>query len=225
MSDRNTNIRSDAAKSGNEDGGKWTENRIARATIGQAQSEAASDDQSVPEQRTQSQRVELRQKLFADYGIEVIASVSELAANAFAFRGLTIGVSVTFARMLSESEALFSSDGDLIVARVPSTMFRGNESVLLAAKVVGLKSTKLSAGGETALPYVEFAGAWRLAEKRGETIRVLRKAHLLATAVTDGQIALSIEQAIYAALPPMRRRAIAGATEGFVARSPTDGIR
>jgi hypothetical protein len=223
MSDRNT--RSDIARFGNEDGGKWTENRNARATNGQAQSEAVSDDQSIPEQRTQSQRADLRQKLFADYGIEMISSVSELAANPFAFRGLTIGVSVSFARMLSESEALFSSNGELIVARVPSTMFRGNESVLLAAKVVGLKSTKLSAGGETPLPYVEFAGAWRLDEKRGETIRVLRKAHLLATDITDGQIALSIEQAIYAALPPMRRRAIAGATEGFVGRSPTDGIR
>jgi hypothetical protein len=191
------------------------DSKLSQSIMNRGQPEPAAAERAITEQTSQVPRTALRQKLASDYGIEAFSSVQELAANPFPFRGRTIGLSVAFGRMVSESEALFSSNGELIVARVPSTAFRGTESVILAVKVIGYKSVKMPVGGENTLPYVEVIGAWPLAEKRGKIIGLLREALLAAAEIKDEQTSLSIEQAIDVAISPVQPRQSSTATVGI----------
>jgi hypothetical protein len=192
------------------DGVKWEgENRIGQK-IRQRQLEQLAREQTRQDAQGQVQKVTLRQKLILQYGIDTWASRRELVANPFSFRGRIIGVSVSFGQMLSDKEAIFSSDGELVVTRVPSTMFRGNESVILAAKVVGTKSMRTATGSEITVPYLEFVSTWPLAEKRGQIIRHLADALALDAEIQNGQIRLLIERALDEVLTPIQ----AGATSG-----------
>jgi hypothetical protein len=177
----------------------------------QEKSPAAKDDPDQfaaarQEQQAQGQRVALRQKTISDYGIETWPNRRDLVANPFSFRGRIIGLSVSFGQMLSEKEAVFSGGGEFVVTRVPPTMFRGNESVILAAKVIGNKSMKTPTGGEITVPCLEFVGAWPLAEKRAQIIRHLGDALALAAEIKD-------------ALPPIRAGGTTGGTVGVGGRS------
>jgi hypothetical protein len=95
----------------------------------------------------------------------------------------------------------FSSDGELVVTRVPSTTFRGSESVILAVKVIGTRSIKPPTGGEVFVPYLEFVGAWPVAPERAQLLRLLADARALAAETRDGQVGGLIERALEEALP------------------------
>jgi hypothetical protein len=211
---------------GSTDGIKWDgENRIGQKILRQRQLEQLAQERARQEQQGQAQRVALRQKIISDYGIETWANRRDLVANPFSFRGRIIGLSVSFGQMLSEKEAVFSGGGEFVVTRVPPTMFRGNESVILAAKVVGNKSVRTPTGGEITVPYLEFVGAWPLAEKRAQIIRHLEGALALAAEIQDGPVGFLIERALDEALPPVRPGGTTGETVGVGGRSFLDRNR
>jgi hypothetical protein len=213
----------EVASFGSTDGIKWDgENRIGQRIVRQRQLEQFAQEQMRQEQQGQGQRVLLRQKIISNYGIETWPNRRDLIANPFGFRGRIIGLSVSFVQMLSEKEAVFSGGGEFVVTRVPPTMFRGNESVILAAKVIGSKGMKTLTGGEIAVPYLEFVGAWPLAEKRAQIIRHLEDALALAAGLQDGQVGYLIERALDEALPPNRAAEATGGTVGVGSRSILD---
>jgi hypothetical protein len=159
-----------------------------------------------------------RQKLLSQYGIDVWPSHRELVGNPFTFRGRVIGLSVAFGQMLSDKEAVFSGAGDVVVARVPSTMFRGKESVILAARIIGSKSVRTATGGEISVPYLEFVNAWPLAEKRAQIIRALGDSFALAGEIQDEQIGTLIERAFDEALTLIPASGTLGGTVGLSSR-------
>jgi hypothetical protein len=198
------------------DGVRWDgENLIGQRILRQRQLERLAQERTPKEQ--QGQGVALRQKTISDYGIETWPNRRDLVANPFSFRGRIIGLSVSFEQMLSDKEAVFSGGGEFVVTRVPPTMFRGSESVILAARVLGNKSMKTPTGGEITVPCLEFVGAWPLAEKRAQIIRHLGDALALAAEIKD--VGFLIEQALDEALPPIRAGGTTGGTVGVGGRS------
>jgi hypothetical protein len=189
----------------------------AQSLLRHRQPEQPLQERFHPEQ-AQVQKPSLRQKLLSQYGIDVWPSHRELVGNPFIFRGRVIGLSVAFGQMLSDKEAVFGGAGDVVVARVPSTMFRGNESVILAARIIGSKSVRTATGGEINVPYLEFVNAWPLAEKRAQIIRALADALALAGEIQDGQIGALIERAFDEVLTLTPASGAPGGTVGLSSR-------
>jgi hypothetical protein len=191
-------LNKEAVVFGSVDGSRWEgENEIGQRM---RQRQFAQVAQEQTGQGGQDQGIASRQKL-ASYGIDTLASRQQLVANPFTFRGRTVGLATSFGQMLSDKEAAFGSNGELVVTRVPSTLFRGNESVILAVKVIGTRSIKPPTGGEIFVPYVEFVGAWPVAPERAQLIRYLADALALSTETRDGQVGALIERALLEALP------------------------
>ena len=80
--------------------------------------------------------------------------------NPYFFKGSLVGMVINFDRMLSANEAVFTRDGSKIfVSGVPKTLFRGNELVVLAGRVMGNKGVISELGSEDLLPALAYVGA------------------------------------------------------------------
>jgi hypothetical protein len=91
-------------------------------------------------------------------------NVHTLKTNPFPYRDKVVGVYASFSQMLSEKEALF---GDLLVTGLPATEFTvAGSEVVLAARVVGLKQTRLPMGFEVPLPQVAYLGVFKCTAPR-----------------------------------------------------------
>jgi hypothetical protein len=105
-------------------------------------------------------------KIAADFGIQSWVSTDQLIANPFAYKNSVVAVMVQFDRMISESDALFVSpyvQHVLHVSKVPSTMFRGSENVVLAGRVTGKRILKNALGMEVDIPSLEYVGVYNCA--------------------------------------------------------------
>jgi hypothetical protein len=107
----------------------------------------------------------LRKKVWADLKIEKWAREEELFSNPFVFKDVVVGVQSRFERMLSENEAVFGGRTPIVVTGVPTTMFKGNEVLVLAFRVRGNKKINIPSlfggGGEVAAPFGEYVGAYK----------------------------------------------------------------
>lgn len=142
--------------------GKWSLQRTfaERIAYKQAQKQRARDYQNQRVAAAQAKQ-NIRNKVFAELKIEKFVSEDAVAANPFIYKNFVVGMFSTFRRMLSESEAVFSYQSkEVLVTAVPSTRFKGNESVVLAVRILGNKTLKV-AGGEIILPYGEYVGVYQ----------------------------------------------------------------
>ena len=108
----------------------------------------------------QSNLPKARKQLTADLGIETWVEPAQLMKNPYFFKGSLVGMVINFDRMLSANEAVFTRDGSKIfVSGVPKTLFRGNEPVVLAGRVMGNKGVISKSGSEDLLPALSYVGA------------------------------------------------------------------
>src|SRR5262249_33524655 len=89
-----------------------------------------------------------------------------LLTNPFALKNRVVGIGGTFARMLSEDEALIGppdcavaacSDA-VMISRTSPTQFTARTPVIIVGKVIGLAEAK-TANGEISLPKLELVAA------------------------------------------------------------------
>ena len=86
-------------------------------------------------------------------------SVEQLNANPFVFKNQIVGLAGRFVRMIAEDRAIFEiGTSSLVVSKLPSTQFRGNEQVVLALFVRGTTLVKLNGVDET-VPDLEYVGS------------------------------------------------------------------
>jgi len=97
----------------------------------------------------------LRTKVQFDLGYQSYVRTQELIANPFVYKGTVVALQTVFERMLSENDAVFTLQGAIVVTGVPPTMFRGNEMVILAIKVLGAKD---------GVPYGEYVAVYKCAQ-------------------------------------------------------------
>jgi hypothetical protein len=123
--------------------------------------------QHAAEQQRQATDVRRRAEVVAKLGrrtsfmnrfhVQVWTTADKLTANPFAFGSKVIGVKLTFSRMISATQALFTEGAATVaVAGVPSTQFTGGEEVVLALRARGTTSV-----ASTPLPLATYIGAYQ----------------------------------------------------------------
>jgi uncharacterized protein YecT (DUF1311 family) len=112
------------------------------------------------------QRETEKAKIIADLGYQQWVQVASLSANPFIYKGSVVGSYVRFARMLSESDAVFTDINgvELFVSGVPATLFHGAEAIILSTRINGTKAIK-TAGGEVALPYGDYVNSYKCVQQ------------------------------------------------------------
>ena len=80
-----------------------------------------------------------------------------LTTNPFIYKNEVVLIRTRFSKMITENDAVFSFNGNVLVTGVPSTRFQGNELVVLALRISGVKTLNLGAGDVT-IPYGEYVG-------------------------------------------------------------------
>ncbi len=125
--------------------------------------EEANRQAQIQAQRIAQDKQALQTKVRNDLGYQSFVRTPDLIANPFVYKGVVVAVQTIFARMLAENEAVFSwNNQEILATGVPTTAFRGNETVILGIKVLGTKAVK-TPGGEVTLPYGEYVGAYKCA--------------------------------------------------------------
>jgi hypothetical protein len=105
----------------------------------------------------------LRARAVEDYKIQRFVSRKELMTNPFPFQGQVVGVGVAFIRMISATEALVGHcqfgpcSEPVVVKNFPNKALTGNEQMMLAAKVLGIRQLN-SGEGSTPITELEFVG-------------------------------------------------------------------
>lgn len=124
--------------------------------IQQANAQAAS--------RTAAKNVaDHRAAFMRQYSVISFPNVGEVSANPFRFSGQVVGLVQTFSKMIASDKALMS---DIVLEGVPSTLFKGDETVLLAVKITGTTAVKTPLGGEVTAPKGTFVGVSRCADRQ-----------------------------------------------------------
>jgi uncharacterized protein YecT (DUF1311 family) len=101
-----------------------------------------------------------RKQLKAALGIETWVDPEQLAKNPYFFKGSLVGMVIRFDHMLSSTEAVFSRAGsEVFVSGIPSTSFKSDELMVLAARVIGNKGVISPSGSESLLPSLNYVGA------------------------------------------------------------------
>jgi uncharacterized protein len=139
-------------------------NGWADAVIAQRQAEIAARQAADERQRIANIRADNRSKIHQMLGVTGLTNYNDVNANPFVFKDKVVGLRGIFVRMLSENEAGFRSGGDYVVTGVPSTMFRGNEEVIIAVRIKGNKPVKgMSMMGpvEVSVPYGEYVNVYK----------------------------------------------------------------
>ena len=99
-----------------------------------------------------------RAAFIAANGVVAWASAQMLKTNPFPFKDKVVGVRANFSQMLSETEGAF---GDLLVIDLPSTRFTmPGQQVVLAIRVLGIRTTKTPIGIELPFPYGSYVGVY-----------------------------------------------------------------
>jgi hypothetical protein len=92
------------------------------------------------------------------YNVEKLIKLRELSINPFIYKGKVIAMCSTFEQMISENEALFTSDGDpFVVSNVPPTEFKGQYYTMVAGSVIGTKPFSML-GSTLTIPYIKMEG-------------------------------------------------------------------
>jgi hypothetical protein len=136
----------------------WTiaKNEFRAAYHSQKQREAEEQRAFQDRQRILRAKAEFRANVHKGLGITGLSNMNDVRSNPFLYKGNILGLRANFVRMTSESEAVFTSaSDDLIVTGVPTTLFRGNESVILALRIQGVRN---------GLPYGDYVGAHKCAQ-------------------------------------------------------------
>ena len=119
--------------------------------------------------RSAQNKQAIQTKVRLDLGYQSFVRSEDLVANPFVYKGTVVALQTVFVRMLSENEALFSlmrnflTRDEVVATAVPSTMFRGNEEMILGIRVLGTRTVK-TPGGEVTLPYGEYVGAYKCSQ-------------------------------------------------------------
>jgi hypothetical protein len=110
--------------------------------------EARQQQAAIDEAKAASKR--LWDEFVQENGVEVVLAPGDLARNPFRYEGQVVIVRGSFDRMIGRNVAIFTNGPYVFVAdNVPSTIFSGEEIVLLAARVKGVTEQ-----GATSLEYV-----------------------------------------------------------------------
>jgi hypothetical protein len=153
-------------------GGNWTVSNNAprwaeddrRREAERKEREARLAEEARAKAEAAAKRLRNRQTFASTHRVVAFMNVGTLKTNPFPYRDKVVGVYASFSQMLSEREALF---GDLLVTGLPATEFKvSGAEVVLAARVVGLKQTRLPMGFEVPLPQVSYLGVFRCKEPR-----------------------------------------------------------
>ncbi len=104
-----------------------------------------------------------------EFGVQQWVSRAELIANPFVFKDQVVAVRANFIKMTDANEALFGENtcadklcGDTItLLKVPTTAFKGNETLVLAIKANGTREIK----GST-IPNLEYVGSYICKQNR-----------------------------------------------------------
>jgi hypothetical protein len=118
--------------------------------------EVTTQEQNRIAMAERAKRIAVQRAFASKFGVQKFSTLGQLIANPFLFRNQIVGVNLSFVRMISEDEALFASFGvnQIVVRNVPTTRFRGNESIVLAVRMIGTKRM----GGGVTLPFGSYIG-------------------------------------------------------------------
>lgn len=83
-------------------------------------------------------------------------SIDALSANPFVYEGKTVGIILTFSKMLTATKGIFEEE--IVVSKIPKRTFTKRTRVILAGRVLGNTAVKTALGGEVLLPYLKFVG-------------------------------------------------------------------
>lgn len=98
----------------------------------------------------------LQRRFVSQYGVSQWVGDGQLTANPFVFQNQVVAVSARFMRMTARTDALFSGGAPFVVGSVPPTLFRGYEPVVLAVRVVGMRTIETAT-----VPDLRFVGYYR----------------------------------------------------------------
>lgn len=122
-----------------------------------AQQIAAEEAARNAEAARRAAKVAKRTQFESTSGLRQWVGADQVVANPFVFKDQVVGLSVRFVRMIAEDRGVFASGGQpaLVVSKLPSTLFRGNEEAVIAVTVRGTTEVKLN-GVELTVPDLNF---------------------------------------------------------------------
>ncbi len=140
------------------EGQQWTVTNFYRNNLlaQQAAQQAAQNARL----RVDEAKRQITSSFLSQNGVEIFATDVSITANPFVYKGKITGFRTNFTQMLSETEAVFSLDREILVTNVPPTRFRGGEAVVLAVRIIGTKAIKVMTG-EIVIPYGEYVGVYQ----------------------------------------------------------------
>lgn len=89
----------------------------------------------------------------AENGVTEFPTVDALKANPFRFQGKVVAIVQSFDTMLTANRALLS---DVVIDDVPTGLFTGKETVILAMRVLGNIPVKTALGGQVLVPHGKY---------------------------------------------------------------------
>jgi hypothetical protein len=90
------------------------------------------------------------------YSVSIYPKISDVKVNPFRFQGQIVAIVQSFGSMLGPNRALMS---DVVIDGVPTGLFKGGETALIAFRVTGNTSIKTAFGGEILAPTGKYVGS------------------------------------------------------------------
>lgn len=159
------------------DGRQWSieHNVVARNASQElaqrrAQEEAQRQARAELERIAQSKQV-VRSAFASQHGIQKFVDANDLMSNPFVYKDQIVAFPTQFMQMFSSSEGIFNSSfaevpiGGFIVSNVPSTLFAGRRSVVLAVQVRGMRAIR-TPSGENNVPDLRYIGSHHCSQFR-----------------------------------------------------------
>lgn len=88
-------------------------------------------------------------------------SMETLSVNPFIYENKVVGIVSGFEMMISATEGLFEGDDEpFVVSKIPRGLLKSKGNVVLAARVLGKKETKLPLLGTVLLPHLQFVDVY-----------------------------------------------------------------
>lgn len=126
-----------------------------------AQAQAAIDGQRIREGKQQT-----RQTFIDRFSVDQLVEGDQFSSNPFVFINQTVGVQMSFNRMIEQDKAVFTSGNELfLLDRVPAAQFTlPNQLFVVAVTSRGTQETT-ALGSTITLPYGELVGVYPCQER------------------------------------------------------------
>src|SRR5262249_35922946 len=128
----------------------------SRVDAGRAAEEANA---AQPPAESREAKRALRTEFATRYGVEAWVHDQVLVANPFLLKGKVIAIPARFVWAPAEDEAIFKLATEFLVSGVKPGQFEGKGFVVLAVRVLGVKTVNFK-DGEAIVPHTELVGVY-----------------------------------------------------------------